>query len=334
MGYISIIKEGMKVANKNWQLILIQFFFMFLGFLSMLIIVGIPLAIAFVIFGVDLTEMLRQPDLVGVFRIAGDMLSKSLPIVIFVVLSFILYAASLICMSIFVCSGTIGLLARSIQTGQGFSLQIFWSEARRLFFPVFIYANIAGLGFTLFTMIMGILSESANQLVILAETSEAVFSEFLRIFFGLLLGSTGLLIFLFIMGITLYGFGYLAFNRPRPFRGVKQIVVYMYRNPSSLLLISVMTVIFLAVLFVISMVSIFSASVPVIGTLLALPLNFMSQAALWYAIVIILASLFLFYYRTGYLPSLPSSRTDQDISPRPDDQQAAAPPAKEENQAG
>jgi hypothetical protein len=300
----------------------------------MLIIVGIPLAVAFIIFGVDLTEMLRQPDLVGVFRMAGEMLSKSLPIVIFVVLSFVLYAASLVSMSIFVCSGTIGLLAKSIHNGQGFSLQLFWSEAKRLFFPVFIYANIAGLGFTLFTMIMGVLSESANQLVILAETSEAAFSEFLRIFFGLLLGLTGLMIFFFVLGVTLYGFGYLAFNRPRPFRGLKQTVIYIYRNPASLLLIAIMTVIFLAVLFIISMVSIFSATIPVVGTMLALPLNFVSQAALWYAIVIILASIFLFYYRSGYLPSLPSSRTDQDIALRSDDQQVAVPQEKEENPAG
>ncbi len=323
MGYIEIIKEGLQVANKNWQLILIQFLFMFLGFLFMLIIVGIPLAIAFIIFGVDLTEMLRQPDLAGVFRIAGEMVSKSLLIVIFVVLSFILYAASLVCMSIFVWAGTIGLLARTIQNGQSFSLQVFWSEARRLFFPVFIYANIAGLGFTLFTMIMGVLGESANQLVILAETSEAAFSEFLRIFFGLLLGTTGLLIFLFILGTTLYGFGYLAFNRPRPFRGLKQTVLYMYRNPKALLLTSIMIAVFLAVLFVISLVSIFSASIPVIGTLLTLPLNFASQAALWYAMVIIIASLLLFYYRTGYLSSLPSSRSDQDTIQKPGERQAA-----------
>ena len=319
MSYISLIKEGFQVAAKNWQLILVQFLFMFLGFLFMLIIVGIPLAIAFIIFGVDLTEMLRQPDLAGVFRIAGEMLSKSLPIVIFVVLSFILYAASLVCMSIFVCSGTIGLLAKTIQSGQYFSLKLFWSEARRLFFPVFIFANIAGLGFTLFTMIMGVLSQSANQLVLLAETSEAAFSEFLSIFFGLLLGLTGLLVFIFILGITLYGFGYIAFNRPRPFRSLKQTVIFMFRNPASFLLILIMIGVFMAVLFIITMVSIFSASLPVVGTLLALPLNFVSQAALWYAIVIIMASLFLFYYRTGYLPSLPSSRSDQDALDKTND---------------
>ena len=86
MNYISVIKEGVDVANKNWQLILVQFIFMFLSFISLLIIVGIPLAIAFVIFGLDLTEILRQKDLISVFQVSAGMLRKSLPIVLFVTL--------------------------------------------------------------------------------------------------------------------------------------------------------------------------------------------------------------------------------------------------------
>jgi hypothetical protein len=323
--YLSIIKEGFAVANRNWQLVVIQFLFMLLGFLSMLVIVGIPLAIAFVIFGLDLTEMLRQPDLIGVFRIAGEMLSKSLPIVLFVALSFFLYAASLVAMSIFVCSGTIGMLAKAIQGGQAFSLKMFWAEAKRLFFPVFIYANIAGLGFTLFTMLMGVLSETANQIVIMAETQEAAFSEFMKIFFGLLLGVAGVFIFLLLLGITLYGFGFLVFNRPRPFRGVKQITAYMFRTPSSFLMLGILLLGFIIFLFMVSVVSIFSSAIPVIGSFLAVPINFISQAALWYVIIIILASLFLFYYRTGYLSSSQGLGEDQDISVKKDPGLAAVP---------
>jgi hypothetical protein len=330
MSYIPIIKEGFHVANRNWPLVLIQFMYMFLGFFSMLLIVGIPLAIAFIIFGVDLTEMLRQPDLLGVFRMAGEMVSKSLPIVIFVVLSFVLYAATLIAMSVFVCSGTIGLLAKSIQNGQKFSMKIFWSEAKRLFFPVLIYANLAGLGFTIFTMIMGVLSEIVNQLVLFVETTWPAIGAFINVFFGLVLGLTGICIFLIIMGLSLYGFGYLAFYRPRPLRGIKQTVLYMYRTPSSMLMLAIMMIIFVIVLFMISMISIFSASMP----LFALPFNFISQAALWYAIIVMVATLFLFYYRTGYQMSLPATRPDQGTSEKQVELRLEVLPAKEENKQG
>jgi hypothetical protein len=312
MNFIAVIKEGAGIANRNWQLILIQFLFLLLGFLSMMIIVGIPLAMAFIIFGLDLTEMLRQPDLLGIFRVAGDMLSKSFPIVIFVVLSFVLYAASLVGMSIFLCAGTIGMLARTIQNDLSFSMRTFWGEAKRLFFPAFIYANIAGLGFTLFTMLVGVLSEIANQFILFAETRGETLGEFLKVFFSLLLGSAGLLIFLAIMGITLYGFGYLAFNRPRPFRAVKQSAIFMFKNPSSFLLMGILFFGFLIFLALISFISISSASIPLAGTFLALPLNIFFHAALWYVIFTILSTLFIFYYREGYLPFSPSSRQDQD----------------------
>jgi hypothetical protein len=312
--YMAIIKEGMAVANRNWQLIVVQFMFMFLSFIGMLIIVGIPLAIAFIIFGVDLTEMLRQPGLFGFFRVAGEMLSKSPLIVLFVTLSFVLNFAFFVTMFIFFLSGTFGLIAKSVRTDQKFSLSIFWAEAKRLFFPVLLYSLITFLSLILYTMIMGILSEIVNQLVLFTETSWPEFGAFINIFFGLVLWVTGLLIFLLMMGITFYGFGYLVFNRPRPFRGIKQTVIYMYKNPSSLLLLFIMALLFMAVFFVISMVSIFSASIPFVGAILALPFNFISQAALWYVIIVIFASLFLYYYRTGYQPSSPASSSDQDIA--------------------
>jgi hypothetical protein len=325
MDIFSIIKEGIGIANRNWQLILIQFLFMLFGFLGMMIIVGIPLAIAFIIFGLDLTEMLRQPDLMGIFRVAGEMLNKSFPIVIFVVLSFILYAASLVGMSIFVCAGTIGMLARTVQNDISFSMKTFWGEAKRLFFPVFIYANIAGLGFTLFMMLVGVLTEIANQFIMFAETREETLASFIKIFFSLFLGSAGLLIFLAILGITLYGFGYLVFNRPRPFRAVKQITLFILRTPSSFLLMGILFLGFLLFLCIVSFISIFSASIPVIGSILALPLNIFSHAALWYVIFVILSALFIFYYRFGYLPSLPASRQGQDISGQQAPQPGEAP---------
>jgi hypothetical protein len=253
------------------------------------------------------------------------MLNKSFPIVIFVVLSFVLYAASLVGMSIFVCAGTVGMLARTIQNDISFSMKAFWGEAKRLFFPAFIYANIAGLGFTLFTMLLGVLSEIANQFIIFAETREETLAEFLKLFFGMLLGSIGLLIFLAILGLTLYGFGYLAFNRPRPFRALKHITIFMFKTPSSFLFLGTLFLGFVLFLFLISIVSIFSASIPLAGSFIALPLNIFSHAALWYVIFVMLSALFIFYYRAGYLPSLPASRQDQDTSGTQDDQQAETP---------
>jgi len=286
------------------------------------------LAIAFIIFGVDLTDMLRQPDLFGIFEVARAMFSKAPFIVIFVFLSFVLYLTFLAAMFVFFCSGTIGLLAKSIQNGQRFSLRLFWEEAKRLSLPVFVYSVFVGMGLTMPTMIMGILTEIVNQIVLFFETTLPLLSAFVSVFLGLILIATGLFIFLVVIGLALYGFAYLSFNRPRPFRAVKQTFNYMYRHPMSAMMLSIVLAIFLAILFLITMISVLSANVP----LLALPFNFIFQVALWYALIFMVATLFLYYFQTGYQPSLPALRTDQDTSRTQDVQPDEVQPVKEPKQ--
>jgi len=331
MNYLSIIKEGVSVANRNWQLILVQFLFMFLGFISLLVIVGIPLAVAFVIFGLDLTEILRQRDLIGVFQVAASMLQKSLPIVLFVILGFILYVASIIAMWIFAFAGTIGSIAKTILNGQKFTMKFFWSEAKRLFFPVFIFSNMAGFGFAVLAMVMGILSASAQKIISIAETQEATLAVFLSIFFFLVLLSVGLFLFFLTIEMTFYGCGYLVFNRPRPFKAFRHIAGYLYRTPSAHVLLGILSLSYLIAGSVVVTITSLLALVPMVGTALAMPFQFLSQAAHGYVSLVILASIFLFYYRSGYLPSLPEPRVVPDIS-QPVDRQPQAPGEKAERQ--
>ena len=57
MTYNEAIKGGVRVVNRNWQLVLIQLSVVFISSIGFFIIVGIPLAIAFIIFGVELLSV-------------------------------------------------------------------------------------------------------------------------------------------------------------------------------------------------------------------------------------------------------------------------------------
>jgi hypothetical protein len=328
MNYLSVIKEAMVVTNKNWQLILMQFIFMILSFVSLLTIVGIPLAIAFVIFGIDLTEILRQQDLISVFHIGADMLKNSLPIVLFVILGFVLYVASVIAMWIFAFAGTIGSLAKTIINGQKFSLRFFWTEAKRLFFPLFIFTNVIGFAFALLAMVMGILSEMARKVISIAETQEATLAVFLGIFFFLVLLSVGLFLLLMTLGMMFYGCGYMIFGRPRPFKAIRQIAQYLYKTTSAHILLGILVCFYLVVGSIVVTITSLLASIPAAGPVLVMPFQFISQAAHGYLGLVILSALFLHYYRTGYLPSLPESRVSPDTSPPSVAEQAPVPEEK------
>ena len=55
MPYSDAIKNGFRLVNKNWQLVLIQLGMMVISCIGFFVFIGVPLAVAFVMFGLDLT---------------------------------------------------------------------------------------------------------------------------------------------------------------------------------------------------------------------------------------------------------------------------------------
>jgi hypothetical protein len=235
-------------------------------------------------------------------------------------------------MWIFAFAGTIGSLAKTILNGQKFGFRIFWSEAKRLFFPLFIFTNVAGFGFAILAMVMGILSETARKIISMAETQEATLAVFLGIFFFLVLLSVGLFLFFITLGMTFYGCGYLTFSRPRPFKAIRQIAQYLYKTPSAHILLGILVVGYLAAGSVVVTITSLLAMAPSIGPVIAMPFQFISQVAHGYIGLVILAAVFLHYYRTGHLPSLPESKVGPDTSQPSVDEQTPVPEEKAGNQ--
>src|SRR5512135_1023146 len=91
MTYLEAIKDGFRLVNRNWQLVLIQLSMVFVSSIGFFVLIVIPLAIAFIIFGIDLTELASMRDIFRVLKEPSDILSRYLGLFIIVVLSFLLY---------------------------------------------------------------------------------------------------------------------------------------------------------------------------------------------------------------------------------------------------
>ena len=59
MTYSDAIKNSFGLVHKNWQLVMVQVAMMIVSCIGFIVFIGIPLAIAFVMFGLDLTELSR-----------------------------------------------------------------------------------------------------------------------------------------------------------------------------------------------------------------------------------------------------------------------------------
>ena len=115
MTYSDAIKNGFRIVNKNWQLVLIQFGMMLVNCIGFFVFVGIPLAVAFVIFGLDFTEMTELKNLLGTMKDASEIITKYLGFIIVLVVSFVVYLFVAASVGLYVFGGSAGMIGRAVR---------------------------------------------------------------------------------------------------------------------------------------------------------------------------------------------------------------------------
>ncbi len=333
MTYIETIKEGISTVHKNWQLILIQFASMFLSCVSFFLIVGLPIAIAFVMFGLDLTEILRLKDVVSAFKGSAELLHKYFGMAMIVILSLIIYITFIVILWIFTVAGVIGVIADTILKGyHKFTLGYFFAEGRRLFFPVLIFSTIIGAVFITLAFVLGILGGGASTIIDMAKAQEATLGLFLGVFFSLVLLSAGFILILITLSVTIYGVADMVFNGSKPLTALKETVRYLYAKPAAIGFYSVLLLGYMLAGFIVILVGTPFALIPIVGSLLAIPYQFVTYVIQGYISLIMLSSIFHYYYSTGYAAIHPQSTGDSGTSQAPESGQAPPPEETEEHQ--
>lgn len=360
MFYIASIKEGINTVHKNWQLIVVQCVSMVLSFMGLFIIVGIPIAIAFIMFGLDLTEILRLKDLTSAFKGSAELLHKYFAMAIVIMLSLLLYLVFIIVLWVFTLSGTIGILKNEVLNKglsghpqkvedfwgcpfggpRRFSMKTFFAEGKSFFLPAFLFSAIIGAAFILLAFMLGILGGGASAIIEMAKTQEATLALFLGVFFSLLILSVGIFLIIVTLSITTYGIAHLAFNRHGVFETFKGTVKYLYSKPSSVGFYAVLLLGYMVIGFLVILIGSPLTLIPVIGPILALPYQLITYAIQGYLSLVMLSSIFHYYYKTGYFSPLraPQKVKDHesiegsDTSQTIDAEQAPLPDERVENQ--
>jgi hypothetical protein len=335
MSYLSTIKEGIRTVHKNWQLILIQFASMLLSCIGFFTIVGMPIAIAFIMFGLDLTEILRLKDLVSALKGSAELLSKYFAMAIVVMLSLLLYLAFIIVLWIFTISGTIGVLKNNIiDAPYRFNLKAFFAEGRNFFFPVFFFSTIIGIAFITLAFMLGLLGGSTSTIIEMARSREATLALFLGVFFSLVILSVGVFLIILTLSITTYGIAHLAFHRSRAWETIKETAKYIYSMPSSIGFYVVLLLGYMMVGFLVILIGSPFTLIPIIGPILSLPYQLITYVIQGYVSLVMLSSIFHYYYKTGYSLPSPESIEDSGTSRIIEEGQAPAPERTDESQQG
>ncbi len=323
MTYSDAIKNSFKLINRNWQLVLIQIAMMIISCIGALIFIGIPLAIAFVMLGLDLTEATRLKDLLSTLRDPSEIISKYLGIVLVLIISFIIYLLVVTVIGLYVFGGSTGVIARAVRDAAfKFTSKAFFSEAKRLFFPLLGFTAIIGLIVIAIMVVILIFVIAVAAIVSISKGYDNTMAVFLGIFLSLIAIGISLILIVCAITLTLYGTAAIAFKGDRPWKATKETVRYLYNHPGALWLYCLLLMGYVVASFLLVLLGLPFDLIPVVGPVLAIPYQLFSYVAQSYLGLVITAVIFFYYFssevKTDVAAEMKSEPTAGDSTPPSD----------------
>jgi hypothetical protein len=304
MTFAEAIRDGFRLINRNWQLVLIQISMVFISAIGAFIIVGLPLAIAFIIFGIDLTGLADIRDVLGMLRGPSDILSKYLGLVLIILTSILLYLLLVALLGVYIFGGSIGIIGRSLRDSSSeFHMGVFFGEAKRLFLRLLGFTSVIGVIFIITFFFLGILGGGIAALVSSAQTQDSTLALFFGTFFSMILFVLAFFVILGILSVALYGMASLFFKDTGPAKSVREATRYLIRNPNAFWLYTVLFLGYLVAFFLLILLSYPFTLIPVIGTILSFPYQLISYTFQTYLGLMIIAAIFAYYYSTEFPPA-------------------------------
>ena len=299
MTYSDAIKNGFRLVNKNWQLVLIQFGMMLVNCIGFFVFVGIPLAVAFVIFGLDFTEMTELKNLMGTMRDPSEIITKYLGFIIVLAVSFVVYLFVAASVGLYVFGGSAGMIGRAVRdSADRFNMNTFFSEGKRLFWPLVGFTAIIGIIFLGVAFVIGVFAGGIGIIISIAKGYETTLAVVLGIFLSLLLFCIGLALIISSIALTLYGTAAIVLKGTGPWQATKDTIKYLYRNPAALWLYCLIFGGYVLATFLLVLLGAPFSLIPIIGAIIAIPYQIVSYALQSYLGLVIVAVIFIYYFST------------------------------------
>jgi len=297
MTYTDAVKSGFSLINRNWQLIAVQVGMMIVNCIGFFVIVGIPLGIAFIVFGLDLTGLAEMRDLMGLLRHPTELISKYMGLVLIVVTSFLLYLLIVTTAGLFIFAGSVGTVGRAVLDPlRKFSMKLFFAEAKRIFFPLMWFSLCMGLIFIVIAFILGLLGGGVAAIVQSARSQDSTLALFLGIFFSLVLALCAIIVILAAIAVTVYGIAVLFFKTAGAIRSCREAVTFLWNRQSAFWLYVLLFFAYLIASFILMLFTYPFNLIPFIGTLISFPLQLVSYVVQSYIGLSIIATIFIYYY--------------------------------------
>jgi hypothetical protein len=325
MTYSQAIRSGFRLVNSRWQLVAIQAGLMLFNCVAFFVMIGIPLGIAFIIFGLDLTGLAEVKDVFAMVRNPAELFSKYFGLVLIVLSSFLFYILLVTTLGLYVFGGAVGVIGRSIlEPDLKFSMRGFFAEARRLFFPIMWYSLVAGIVFIVIAFVLGLLGGGGAAVVSAAKSQDSTLALFLGIFFSLVLVLIGISLVFVAIAVAVYGIAVLFFRGEGAMKSFRGGFRFVWDHQSAFWLYAILLAGYIAVSFLVMLIVYPFNLIPIIGTIISIPFQILSYAVQGYLGLVIIAVVFTYYYELEIKKAAPAAagpfeETTAGSSSRPED---------------
>ncbi len=101
---------------------------------------------------------------------------------------------------------------------------------------------------------------------------------------------------IFILAITIYGFAALYFKKTGAFKSIKEAVNFLLKYPNGFWLYTVLFLGYFIILFLLGLLSYPFTLIPIIGTIISFPYQFLYYALQTYLSLVVIAIVLSYYY--------------------------------------
>lgn len=313
MNFFVCINDGLKAVHKNYPLIFIHFSFLFLAFFGFFLILSIPLGIFFVVFGIDLTDIMKGSFIEIVFS-SLSLIKKFLIFAIILILCMVLYLIFIILLWAYIFSGTLGVLFEYLKEGSIFSIRSFHKYGKKFTIRVLFFAIFVAIVFLFLSVIFAFINEITSNLVEIIKRYNYTISIFFNVFFYLSFLLAGFLAFLLWISYTLLGFFSIYIKNFTVTEAIKNAKHFLIKHPQTIGRTALLFVIYILVGGFILSLSSLLAIIPTIGTFLVAIYQIITQIAHVYISMVIFAAFLSYYMKVeeSFQISTPAFDTSQE----------------------
>lgn len=300
---VECIKEGFRITNKNWQVVVLKIAVAVVNLAGFFIFVGIPIFIAITSLGIDLAQ--AKDILPGIFENPIEVLSKYLGLVVLIFIALLIYLTVAFFLILYFFSGTLGILRNAVIDEQyKFSFASFMEEAKKIFSPLLWLFSIAFLATLSILIILGLSAGFLIYVIHAYGRLVTTFSIFVTYFFSLF----GIAIFLVAVIFTAYAAIDLVVVKGRVITSFKNALTFTIDKPIAFLFYIFLFVGLIAANFILIAVGTSIRAIP-----LLIPYQLISYGIRSYLGVVMWSSLLTYYIKATNYPVYSTAPPTYDI---------------------